>query len=110
MVRAMACSLSRPGPAQALAEAHDAGKGIDDGEAGRARRGDQQAAIVGAEIERAIRRRRPARAWLLAGHGGRSPAGPSPAAGARAAGREAARTVARVHFHNLPAAQALARP
>ena len=42
---------------KALAEPHDAREGVDDAELARPRRlGDQQAAIVGAEVERGIER------------------------------------------------------
>ncbi|PAV93120.1 hypothetical protein WR25_05087 [Diploscapter pachys] len=40
------------GRGEAFAEAHDARKGVDDGEAIALRPGDQQPAIVGAEVER----------------------------------------------------------
>ncbi len=59
---------------QPLAEADDAREGIDDAELARTRRlGDQQAAIVGAEIERRIKLIRPG---MFGSRGSRSPARP----------------------------------
>src|SRR5215475_916190 len=43
-----------PGTGDALAQADDAGKGIDHAEAVGSRSGDQQSAIIGAEVERRI--------------------------------------------------------
>ena len=101
--------------ADPLAEPDDAREGVDDAEAVVARRGDQQAAIVGAEIERGVerpRRRcaRPARSAALAARrrpaaaarrrrraAGRRPAhrpAPPPAAAALPRFRAASRRVA----------------
>jgi hypothetical protein len=91
--------------AQALAQSDDPGKGVDDSEAGLGRYGDQQPAVVGAKVERAIiplasnapeagpkGRRTAIRRAMLA----------SPATRA-----EAARSGSRIHDLNLPAARAL---
>ena len=43
-----------PGLADAFAEANDAREGIDDAEAAARRAGEQQAAVVGAEVEGAV--------------------------------------------------------
>ena len=53
-VRSIAPSLRLLPCAEALAEPHDAREGIDDAEAEMRRLGDEQAAIVGAEVERRI--------------------------------------------------------
>ena len=64
IVRSIAASLRRFADAQALAEPHDAREGVDDAKAVRRGLRDEQAAIVGAEIERrvgmAVLRRGPA--------------------------------------------------
>ena len=54
MVRSMAASDRRPVWRHALAQADDAREGVDDPEAAPRRARDQQAAVVGAEIERAV--------------------------------------------------------
>ena len=98
--------LAQPaGMAQSLAQANDAGEGVDDGEAGLSRDRDQQPTVVGAQIEGPIillafdapgsrleRRRTAIRRSMLA----------SPATRA-----EAARSGGRIHDLNLPAALAL---
>jgi hypothetical protein len=50
------CVRNPPGLGDALAKPDDARKGIDDAKPGVGRAGDQQPAVVGAEIERCIRR------------------------------------------------------
>ena len=52
--RSIASSDELAGLRQAFAQPDDAREGVDDGEAAVGRAGDQQAAIVGAEVDRAI--------------------------------------------------------
>ena len=62
IVRSIAASRQPPGLRQALAEPDDAGKAVEHAKAVLVRAGDQQAAVVGAEVERRIERpARPAR-------------------------------------------------
>ena len=79
IVRSIAASLSRPVVRQPLAQPDDAGKAVEHAEAVLVRPGDQQAAVVGAEVERRIERpARPARRRL----GPRGSASPRAAAAA----------------------------